>query len=181
MKKSAIAALVGAIIIFIWQSLSNTVLDLHRSAVAYTPRQDTIMSFLNEQLNEDGRYFMPTLPKDASLEQYEQLTEKAQGKPWAIISYHKAMDYNMTMSLIRTFLTDIIVVWLLCWILMKIPNRSFSAIFIACLGTGLLVFLNAPYTSFIWYKDPGIGAYLIDALASWGLCGLWLGKYLKKA
>lgn len=181
MKKSAIAAIVGGIILFIWQTLSNTVLDLHRSSVAYTPKQDTIINFLNEQFSEDGRYFMPTAPPNASLAEYEQLTEKSAGKPWAIVAYHKAMDYNMTMSMIRTLLTDIIVVWLLCWILMKTPKRSFSFIFFACLATGFIVFLNASYTSFIWYKDPGINALLIDALVSWGLCGLWLGKYLKKA
>lgn len=179
MKKSLIAAFVGGVIIFIWQSLSNTVLDLHRPAVEYTAKQDTILNFLNGQFTESGRYFLPTLPKDATTEAYEQLSASNQGKPWAIVSYHKAMDYNMAKSLVITFITDFIVVWLLCWILLAIPSRTMPGIILVCLAIGLLVFLNSFFTTYTWYQDPGLGADLIDALVSWGLCGLWLGWWLK--
>lgn len=179
MKKSAIGALAGGIILFVWQTLSNTALDLHRSSTQYTPKQDTIMRMLNTQLHEDARYFMPTLPEGASREDYKRLQKSATGKPWAIISYHNSMDTNMPMSMMRTLLADIAVVWLLLWILLKIPNPKFATIFTATLITGLIVFLNGLYTQYIWYQEAGIFAHFIDALASWGLCGLWLGKWLK--
>ena len=67
MKKLWIAALVGGIIIFIWQTLSWTaILNLHHGSQEYTPKQDTIMSFLNTQFSEDGSYFLPGVPKGPS-------------------------------------------------------------------------------------------------------------------
>ena len=85
------------------------------------------------------------------------------------------------MNMVRTLLIDILVVWLLCWILLKIPYLRMGNIFIATIFTGLIVFLNGPYTDYIWYQDAGIWPHLIDAIVSWGLCGLWLGKWLPKA
>ncbi|HXL55455.1 MAG TPA: hypothetical protein VN958_04310, partial [Chitinophagaceae bacterium] len=70
--------------------------------------------------------------------------------------------------------------WLLCWILLKIPNRNMRNIFFASLFTGLIIFLNSFYTEYIWYRSAGINIYLIDSLTSWGLCGIWLGMWLKK-
>lgn len=43
MKKHLIAAIVGAMIIFFWQFLSNAALELPRPAQLYTPKQDTII------------------------------------------------------------------------------------------------------------------------------------------
>jgi len=180
MKKSLIGAIVGGIILFIWQALSNTVLNLHYDSHRYTPAQDSILHYLNAQLKEDGRYFMPTLPRGASMDDYEKLARTSEGKPWAIIDYHTLLKTDMPMQMLRTLLTDIIIVWLLCWILLKIPNRNVINIFFASLFTGLIVFLNSFYTQYIWYRSAGLNTYLIDALASWGLCGIWLGIWLRK-
>ena len=51
-------------------------------------------------------------------------------------------------------------------------------VLMACLFTGLIVFINEPYNQFIWYKIFDVRAHLIDALASWGLCGIWLGWWM---
>lgn len=61
MKKTIIASLVGGIIIFFWQFLSNAALDLHRPAQQYTANQDSILNYLSTQLTE-GKYFLPTVP-----------------------------------------------------------------------------------------------------------------------
>lgn len=66
MKKTIIGSLVGAIIMFLWQFLSWGPTQLHRPAQDYTPKQDSILSYLNSQFSEDGSYFLPSYPKDAS-------------------------------------------------------------------------------------------------------------------
>lgn len=180
MKKSAIGAIIGGIILFVWQTLSNTALQLHLSSQQYTTKQDTIMSVLNSQFNKkDARYLMPTLPEGASMDDYKKLQKTAVGNPWAIISYHPSLESNMPVSILRTLLTDIAVVSLLCWILLKIPNRRFGTIFLATLITGIIAFLNGLYTQYIWYQEPGIYTHFLDAIASWALCGLWLGRWLR--
>jgi hypothetical protein len=180
MKKPLIGSLVGGILIFIWQTLSWAMLNLHHASQEYTPKQDSIMSYLNSQFSGDGDYLMPSYPAGTSREEMEKTMDQNKGKPWAQIQYHKALDVNMGSNIIRGLIVDIIMVALLCWILMKISVRKFSTIFIACLLTGIIVFINSPYTIHIWYPKADIMIHLADALVSWGLCGIWLGWWLSR-
>ena len=47
-----------------------------------------------------------------------------EGKPWAIVTYHKSYKMDMTMNIIRGLFVSIIAAFLVCWILMK-QNSSF--------------------------------------------------------
>ncbi len=180
MKKSLIAAFVGGLIIFIWQFLSWGLINLHEPAQQYTPKQDAIMNVLTSQGLEEGGYILPMLPKTASTEEMQQFMKDAEGKPWASVQYHKAMKNNMGLNMVRGIVINFITVLLLCWILTRLNAPAFSTILTASLFTGLIVFFNAPYTNFIWYEGFDIWAHLIDAVVSWGLCGLWLGWYLSR-
>ena len=183
MKKSIVGSIVGGLLIFIWQTVSWTVLDLHRPVQDYTAKQDTIMGFLNSQLSKDGGYIMPGLPPGSTNEEMMKNGEKAYGKPWATVQYHTKYTFTMNdmyMNMFRGLVATIVMVWLLCWILGKWNKLSFVNIFIACIFTGLIVFINQPYNTYIWYKIFDVRAHLIDALASWGLCGIWLGWWLKR-
>ncbi len=183
MKKSIIGALVGGLLIFIWQTLSWTVLDLHRPSQDYTVKQDTIMNFLNSTLDKEGGYMMPTIPKGTSMEDANKAGEQQQGKPWAFIQYHKSYDITpnvMIMNMVRGLVSSMFMVWLLCWILGKWNKTSFTNILMACLFVGMITFIYEPYNTYIWYKIFDIRAHLIDAIAGWGLCGIWLGWWMKR-
>jgi len=180
MKKLVIGSLVGGILIFIWQTLSWTMLNLHHANQEYTPKQDSILQYLNSQFSEDGSYFLPNYPPNTSREEMEKCMDANKGKPWVQIQYHKAMDINMTSNIVRGLIVDIIMVAFLCWILVRISPSSFGTVFIACLFTGVIVFINSPYTIHIWYPKADIMAHLTDALVSWGLCGIWLGWWLNR-
>ena len=179
MKKFILGSLVGGLLIFIWQTLSWTVLDLHHAGQQYTPKQDSILQYLNSQFTEDGSYYLPNHAPGASSQEMEKEMAAAQGHPWAQIQYHRSMDINMSANIIRGLIVDIIMVGILCWILMKIP-AGFGTIFIATLFTGIIVFINSPYTVHIWYPKADIMAHLTDALVSWALCGIWLGWWLSR-
>ena len=175
MKKLIIGALVGGILIFIWQTLSYTILDLHRSAQQYTDKQDEIMTFLNSHFDHDAAYFMPNVPPDASSEVMEQAMTAAIGKPWAVIQYHKELDMSMGMNIARGLIVDIIMAGFFCWIISAFGNPRFGNVFFAALLVGLISFINFPYTNHIWYQTFDTSAHLVDALVGWGLAGLFLG------
>ena len=175
MKKLLTGAIVGGIIMFVWQFLSFALINLHRPAQGYTPKQEEILSYLSEQFTEDGQYFLPNYPPGASNEEMQAAMKAAQGKPWAVVAYHKSNDSNMTMNMIRGLLTDIFMVGILCWILSKMPPLRYSTILLISILIGLISFCNVPYTNHIWYETFDLNAYLIDAIAGWGLVGLWLG------
>ena len=180
MKKTLIGALVGGIIIFIWQFLSWSLINFHESAQQYTPKQDAIMNVLKSEGLEEGGYILPMLPKTATTEEWQQFMTNAEEKPWASIQYHNAMKNDMMMNIIRGLVVNIITVWLLCWVLVRLKNTNFANILTASLFTGLIVFLNVPYTNYIWYESFDLYAHLADALISWGACGLWLAWWLSR-
>lgn len=175
MKKLLIGALVGGVIIFICQFLSWVLLDLHRLAYSYTEQQDEILDLLSSRFSDNGSYLLPNLPPGASAEMMEQHMKERHGKPWAVIAYHKALNTNMGMNIVRVLVVNIVMIALFCWILSKLPRPAFGTVFLASLFTGLIVFMNAPYTQFVWYETLDVNASLIDAVAGWGLTGLWLG------
>ncbi|HWK04613.1 MAG TPA: hypothetical protein VNS58_13325 [Puia sp.] len=180
MKKLVIGSLVGGLLIFIWQTLSWAALNLHHASQEYTPKQDSILSYLSTQFSEDGAYLLPNYPKGSSREEVEKQMEVNKGRPWVQIQYHKALNVNMGSNIFRGLIVDIILVAFACWILMKIPAPGMSTIFTACLFIGIIVFINSPYTIHIWYPKADIMIHLLDALVSWALCGIWLGWWLSR-
>jgi hypothetical protein len=179
MKKLLIGAIVGGIILFLWQFLSFAALDLHRSAQQYTPKQDTLLSVLRANLKE-GRYFMPTVPAGTSNEEEMKVRETMPGRDWAIIDYHAKYEDEMTINIIRSLLTNIVIVFLLGWILTRGGALPFRTIFLASVCAGVIAFFAFPYAYFIWYKSPGIWADFTDAIVPWALTGVWLGWYFNR-
>ena len=178
MKKLIVGALVGGIILFLWQFFSWSFSGLHDSQMQYTANQETIMEVLSENL-EEGSYFLPTVPKGTSREDAQAFMVESEGKPWATISYYESMESNMGMNMFRGFIVDFISVWLLCWILLKFGNLTFSNALLSSLAVGLIGYLSINYINSIWFEGNTI-ADLIDAVVSWGLIGAWLGWWLRR-
>lgn len=183
MKKTIIAAIVGGIIIFLWQFLSWAALNLHKAANNYTPNNAALMSAIEANLPKEGGYMLPGLPDNATREDHEKLMKEANGKPWATVQYHKSMESGvdvMMKNMARGLVVDIIMVWLFCWILGRMTPLTFGNIFIASICMGFITFFNTAYTGSIWYKLFDIMAYFTDSMVSWAVCGIWLGWYLQK-
>lgn len=177
MKKTIIASVVGGLILFFWQFLSWTILDTHRPMQNYTAKQQEILDFLGQNL-EEGNYYLPTLPKGASMEENEKLMNESMGKPWAEIRYHKAMNANMPLNMARGLLIDILVVFLFCSYLLK-NSLDFKSTLISALVFGLISYFITDYTYQIWFETNTI-PNLIDAIVGWTLVGSWLGWWLAR-
>ena len=180
MKKLLIGSILGAIVIFFWQFLSFALLNLHNPATDYTPKQAEVLNYLNSQFTESGSYYMPRTPNNASSEEMEKAMADAQGKPWAIVSYHKSMDMSMGTNMFRGIVINIIMVGLLCWIVSRLKDPTFGQILLTSLAVGLIIFFNVPYTSHIWYETFDLYAYLIDAIVGWGLVGAVVGLVYRR-
>lgn len=180
MKKLIIGSILGGLILFIWQFLSFALLDLHRPAMDYTPKQEEVLKYLSSQFTESGSYYMPNLPKDATSEQQQAAMKEAEGKPWAIVSYHTSMDSDMTMNMIRGLLIDIVLIGLLCYIISKLNPRTFGTIIVSCVFIGMIIFFAVPYTNHIWFKTFDLWAHFLDAFVPWLLIGIVLGAIYRK-
>lgn len=180
MTRTIFAAAIGGLLLFIVQFLSWGLFNLHHRAQQYTSRQDSIMAFLQKQQLPEGGYLLPSVADNASMEEYNQMLQNAEGKPWATIQYHYKQNTSMGLNMVRGLATNILTVGLLCWIIVRMRRPDFRTIFMASLLTGFIVFLNAPYTLHIWYQSFDLYAHLFDAVAGWLLCGLWLAWYLPR-
>ena len=182
MKNRIIASLVGGIIIFLWQFLSWNVAGIHNGDTKYHPRQTEIMNALSANITEDGMYMLPTTAPGASRADEEKLMEDMKGKPVASIMYIKSFEVNMVRSMIRGFLVDVFLVFLLIYILTRGGTPPFIRVVAGSVSTGLFTWLWGPYTGHIWFNLPwdSISGHLIDALVAWGICGLWLGWFMNR-
>lgn len=178
MKKMLIGALVGGLLLFIWQFLSWSLLNVHGSQQQYTSSQDTILEMLSNNL-EEGTYFLPTVPEGTPQEEAHKFMDEQTGKPWAVVSYHESMSDNMPMNLLRGFAVDFLAALFLCWILMKFSNLTFSNALLSSLAVGFIGYFTVTYLNSIWFEGNTIPE-LIDVVVSWGLVGVWLGWWLKK-
>lgn len=179
-KHWIIGSLVGAIIVFAWQSLSWMMLGVHDKQMKYTPAQNEIMTVLSANLTEEGLY---ALPSAATNKEKEAMMKDMEGKPWASIIYHKAYDTSMGMRIVRAFLVDLFLVITLIYLFTRggtvpIPRRIFSGAF----AYGLAFFLGGEYMGRIWFDLPWhmIMGNLIDNLAAWSLCGVWLAWWMNR-
>ncbi len=182
MKKWVIGSLVGAVIVFGWQFLSWNMLGIHNAGEKYTPEQDVIIATLSSALKEDGMYMVPIAPPGSDMKAHNEMAKKMDGKPFAGIMYNKSFDADMTKPIIRGFLIDLALVLLVISILVRGGLPSFNGIFTGCIAVGLFSFLWQPYMQLNWFQVPwaAINGHLIDAIVAWGLCGLWLGWWLRR-
>lgn len=179
MKNQLIATAVTGILIFIWQFCTWGLLNLHADEFKYTPNQGAILDALNANLTEDGNYYLPSLPMDASQEEHEALMAANEGKPWAIVKYHKVSDFSMGMNMFRGLIVDLVAAFLLIWLLMQFRETSFKTILTSSLGVGFIGYLTLTYTNSIWF-DTNTMMYFIDTIVMWALVGCWLGWWLNR-
>lgn len=172
--KLLIGGIVGGLLLFIYSFLSWAILNIHGSTTKYTPAQDEILALLSSKITEDGSYMLPMAPPGSTPEEQQAIQEGMSGKPWATISYHKAMNTSMVMNMGRGLLVDILIAMATLWLIYKMRDINFKSAYTFCLSIGILAYLAFPYGFSIWFETNTIPD-LIDALISWSLLGVWLG------
>lgn len=182
MKKWLIGSLVGAILLFCWQFLSWTVIQLHEAEALYTPNQDSILTYLSGALKKEGTYMLPTVAPGSPMEEMEALGKKMDGNPWATVTYRQSYSHDMIRPMIRGFLVDLFIVFCLIYILTRGGTPPTLRVIAGSVATGLITFLYGPYTQHNWFQTPLADLYghLTDAVVAWGLVGIWLGWWLNK-
>jgi len=181
MKKWLIGSLVGGILVFLWQFLSWTILPIHSGEAKYTPAEKEILKSLSGL--KAGMYMLPTAPPEASsMDDHKKLAKEMDGKPWATVIYRTEYKNDMVRPMIRGFLVDVFLVFLLIYILTRGGTPTPIRVFAGSVALGFFTFLVGPYTMHNWFQTPAetYTGHLIDGFVAWGLCGLWLGWWLNR-
>jgi len=179
MKRQILFTVIGAVIIFVWQFLSFAMPNFHKSATEYTAKQGEILQKLEELGLEEGQYFLGQPDPSLSKEEQEAMYAEFDGKPWAVINYQKSMSMEMAMPMIRGFLVDIVIAWMLFWMFRQQKDPTLKNRLLLSGFVGLSAFFFVPYTGYIWFREPDIFAYLLDGIVPWLLIG-FVGHKLAK-
>ena len=180
MLNKVIGAVVAGVIIMAWQTLSHTVFQMHAVQEQYTPNQDAILKVLSENLDQQGQYFLPNVPPGSSMEEMSKAMDENMGKPYASIIYSPKNETNMNANLLRGLGTNILLGFILAWMMRKLRVQTFRNIVTASMLVGWMAFCFYPYPAFIWYEIPGIWMELSDSIAAFTLAGVWLGWWIPR-
>ncbi|MEZ5015250.1 MAG: hypothetical protein R2794_13255 [Chitinophagales bacterium] len=93
MKKTLIAVLIGAIILFAYQALSWMVSPVHKNSMKYSANEQSVLESMSGM--QDGMYMMPGRPPGTSESELRDKADEMMGKPWAMVMYHSSMEMNM--------------------------------------------------------------------------------------
>ncbi len=180
MKKNLLGAIVGGLILFVWQALSHMAFNLHEPNQKYSAGQDSVLASIKTHIKEPGGYILPRMQDELSMEQMESFTKSIQGKPWAMVRYYQSYEIDMASNMVRGLAVNILLAFLLIWIINRLKAPSKQAILSLSLVIGFIAFSNISYTEHIWYPVFDLRAQLIDAFVGWGLTGLWLGYWMTR-
>lgn len=191
MKKFIIASIVGMLIMFIYSTLSWTILPVHAHTFHYTPKQDSIMKMLNSSLPGEGAYMMPIADNrgvgmmDSKHREEEEAIMKANvGKPMAVIFYSTGQAMNPMQIVLGVLYNLFTVVFaVVIFVMAKDKLKTFFMRWWFFIVIGFIVALNSYFLELNWMQYPWhyIKGFIVDVIMEWGLCGAWLAWYLRRA
>jgi len=176
MKKSITRVVLGASLLFVWQFMSWAALNFHEKAQQHTPQQDSILAYIQGLGLEEGQYLLPQPGPGATSERQQAFMKEQQGKPWALIAIHHRNQTSMWMPMLRGFLVDLLIVWMLFALLDAMikhltPAKRWSMGILYSMTIGLIGYFAIDYTNFIWYQSFDILASLMDGIVPWAILG----------
>jgi hypothetical protein len=192
--RTLLAAILGAVVMFIWNFVAHELLPLGELGVGEIPNEDVVTSAIQSSLgNKIGFYFFPGtgLPPDATRAQKREAMQKIADKmalgPAGVLIYHPKRVFNFPERLGIEFGTEFIESLVLVILLVRAGIGCFvSRIgFILAAGFVAAITTNIPYWN--WYGFPRIYTcgymltQLIGFLSLGIVAGLILGKKTEPA
>lgn len=181
-----IAALIGAVVMFIWGAVAHMFLGLgDRGMHVGTPYAATL-SALKQDAKEPGIYFLPSTTMDKMSDPAAQtaLQAEAAGMGYAWVVYAPGGNpgaVDMGPNLAKQFVTDFLSAWICAFVLAAGVFAFGKRVAIATL-MGVFAWLVVSVTYWNWYLFPVdytlglLGKFVIG----WALAGAaiawWLGR-----
>jgi hypothetical protein len=181
----AVAALIGAVVIFIWQALAHTVLPIGEMGFRQPQNEDAVLQAASTGLPTPGAYYLPSVDpaKMGDEAVMKAWAEKSQKNPYvfAVVNTPPADPMNMTPQLVKQFITMFLAALLVAWVLAA-TTWTFGGRVIGAVALGVFGWLANVVPLWTWYRFPGdfIAAGLIEEGIGWLLGGAviawWLGR-----
>ena len=181
MRKILLAALIGAVLQFIWGFLFWGFMPLGKSAVSEIPNQSEIMEFLDGKFEKSGVYYFPM--REAGQSEADYMEDHKIG-PLGTIFFHKGGEDMMAPGtfingFIHFFISTVLMGLLLAMAMPGAEKFSSRYGFVLLAGVFALYFELFVYPIW-WYHSSGY--YIITGifdLVCWLLAGIPLAALIK--
>ena len=161
-------AVVGGLIVFVWQALSWMALPFHNRSVAQLQDAAPIVHSLEASALQGGVYLLANDPAGKT----------APTDPFLFVSYHKAGWGSMGKTMALSLLIQTVGAFFWTWILGKIPGLTLKDAALYGAFFGICVGVLGQMSNFVWWKFPFGFAflYVVDAVAGWTLASLAISR-----
>jgi hypothetical protein len=185
-----IAALLGAIVVFLWQFLAHMVLPIGEMGFRQPANEDVVLQAVTTGLPEPGIYYLPTIAPDKMNDEatVKAWAEKSQKNPYvfAVVNTPLTGDpMSMAPQLTKQFITNLIAALLATFVLAA-TAWTFGARVIGALAFGVFGWLMNIVPQLNWYRFPGdfMVGNLLEQGIGWLLGGVaiawWLGRTVRR-
>ena len=180
-----IAALLAAVVLFLWQFLAHMVLPIGQMGFRLPQNEDIVLSAVSTGLPTPGIYYLPSIDPakmgDAAV--MKAWTEKSAKSPYifAVVNAPPADPGSMTSQLVTQFITNFLSAILAAFVLAA-TAWTFGARVIGSLVFGVFGWLMNIVPQWTWYRFPSdfVVGNLLEEGIGWLLAGIaiawWLGR-----
>jgi len=182
----AIAALLGAILVFLWQFLAHMVLPIGQMGFRLPQNEDVVLQAVTTGLPTPGIYFLPSMDPAKMSDEAAMKTwaEKAKKNPWVFAVVNPAPEgdpMSMAPHLVKQFITNLISAFLVAFVLAATAWTMGMRI-AGSLIFGVFGWLMNIVPQWNWYRFPAdfMLGNLLEQGIGWLLAGVaiawWLGR-----
>lgn len=180
-KKVILASLIGGFVVFMWNSISWTVLPFHAATLETIPEQSLNHESMLKSMPEAGIYHYPGYPADSSQVALDAVNAKSEAGPLITLMVYKpsGIEEISMQRLSIFFLITVLSAGLAAFLLSKVSIKNYlqRVMFVTLLG----VFVSLTYLiDWYWFNFPAnfIMLTIIDAVVAWFLAGLVIAKLI---
>ena len=180
-----VAALLGAIVMFLWEFVAHMVLPVGTMGFHQPQNEDVVLQAVTTGLPQAGIYLLPTIdPAKMNDEAAKKAWAEKSGKnPFAFVVVGPSSDDPMALgpNLTKQFIGDFLCAEIIALVLAA-TAWGFGARVLAAAGVGLFGWLGNIVPQWSWYRFPTdfLVGNLIEQGVGWLLAGIaiawWLGR-----
>lgn len=178
MTRTIIAAVSGAVTLYIWGMASWMLLGIHDGTLHELRGEENVIDVLEAWEMPTGTYVAPFPPEDTGdAEAVKEFTRRHQAGPLVTIVYTKEGSDPMTPSMmVNGFVLDLtataISAYLLTLTLVGRPNYAKRVLIVFLMGLLAAAISYMALWNWMLFPFDFVGAMVLDVAIGWLLCGL---------
>ena len=184
MTRIVIAAILGAIVYFVWQMAMWMFVPLHGPTVHQLPDENVVRDVLVAQKLESGLYSLPYGSDEEMMDPESEFGKRHKAGPIVSIFYrHQGADPMPPLTMGIGFATDLAAAFIISLLLSCTGSCCVSYFrrvgFVAAFGIFLALTAHVSYFNWMRFPLDFTLAFIVDAIVGWFLAGLVIAAIVR--